>query len=271
MSHRRLQYLLLALFCACTSQAWAALPAVALVEASSYTADVQSKLMATGKFSAVDIIDASTITPTVAQLQQYKSVLVFSDSPFADAVTLGNNLDTYVRGGGGVVTAVFANTDPGDLSIGGAFDSNGDSPITITDQSEGTELTLGTIHVPSSPLMAGVTSFDGGSSSYYGPGTLTTGAVDVADWSNGTPLVSYKNVDGHGHYVVNLNFYPPSSDIRADFWLSTTDGAALMANALLFGTVPPSAVPALDPWGMLALVSLLAAAAILVRKTRWDA
>src|SRR5208337_2029046 len=161
-------------------------PAVALVvsDGASFVADVQTKLMATGKFSTVDIINAASATPSVAQLQAYRAVLVWSNSGFADSVSLGDNLDTYLRGGGGVVIAVFANTDPGILDLRGAFATNGDFPMTVAEQSSGTELTLGTVHVPGSPLLAGVATFDGGTSSYYDPGTLTPGSVDVADWSN---------------------------------------------------------------------------------------
>src|SRR5438270_13898035 len=70
------------------------LPKIALVAAdsSTYVNDVQSKLLATGRFGQVDIIDAHSTTPTVEQLRAYKSVLVWSDSGFADASALGNNL-----------------------------------------------------------------------------------------------------------------------------------------------------------------------------------
>lgn len=34
--------------------------------------------------------------------------------------------------------------------------------------------------------------------------------------------------------VVSLNFFPPSTDAHGDSWDSTTDGALLMHNALLF-------------------------------------
>ena len=40
--------------------------------------------------------------------------------------------------------------------------------------------------------------------------------------------------------MVGLNFYPPSSDARTDFWASSTSGGTLMANSLLWsGKVPP--------------------------------
>src|SRR5438105_9015030 len=84
------------------------LPKIALVTADngSWVSEVQSKLVATGRFGQVDIIDAGSTTPTLAQLLAYKSVFVWSDTSFADPTALGNNLADYVDGGGGVVIAV---------------------------------------------------------------------------------------------------------------------------------------------------------------------
>lgn len=84
---------------------------------SSWVTDVQNKLISTGFFSSVDVFNGNTTTPTLAQLQTYRSVLVWSDSGFADATALGNNLFSYVNGGGGVVQAVFA--DAGITPLGG--------------------------------------------------------------------------------------------------------------------------------------------------------
>ena len=80
--------------------------------------------------------------------------------------------------------------------------------------------------LPGNPLLAGVSSFDGGSSSFRNPTGLAAGATQVAHWSDGTPLVAFKG------RVVGLNFFPPSSDVRSDFWKSSTDGVRLMTNAL---------------------------------------
>src|SRR5438445_7463232 len=145
------------------------LPKVALVAADSSTFfnDVQSKLIATGRFSQVDVIDAHSTTPTVEQLRAYKSVLVWSDSAFADASTLGNNLADYVDGGGGVVIAVFANFSFVLNQVGGRFASEDYFAIEPAGLASGTELTLGTIYEPASPLMNGVTTFDGGTSYYH--------------------------------------------------------------------------------------------------------
>ena len=46
--------------------------------------------------------------------------------------------------------------------------------------------------------------------------------------------------------MVALNFYPPSSDARADFWDATTDGWVLQANALNFTCTTPRPGTAAD-------------------------
>jgi hypothetical protein len=87
---------------------------------------------------------------------------------------------------------------------------------------------------PSHPLLAGVDDFSGGSSSYHAEAARPAPSASlVAEWSDGDALVAVHVPSGAGS-VVALNFYPPSSDARADFWDASTDGAALLANALWF-------------------------------------
>ncbi len=244
--------------------AQAAIPKALLLYADdpAWATEVRTKILAKGQVTTLDTFDASAGTPTLTQLQAYPVVFVWTNESLNDRTAFGDVLDSYVRAGGGVVMAMFALSDPDDLDIGGAWETKGNNPLTLVFQSSGTTLTLGTVHVPSSPLMAGVTSFNGGTSSYYGPGSLTSGTTSIADWSNGVPLVMTKPV-GSG-MVVGLNFFPPSSDSRSDFWVASTDGATLMSNALLFaaGAVRTSAVatpvPALDTGALAALALLLA-------------
>lgn len=219
----------------------AAPPGVLLVNASGYVSDVQAKLTATGRFGAVDLFDASSATPTLAQLQAYGSVLVFSDGGFSNRIALGDVLADYVDGGGHLAVAVFAlycSTQP--QGIGGRLSSGGYLPFDTSPctQTSGTPLTL-VADQPADPLLAGVSSFDGGSSSYHNNVTLVPGATQVAHWSNNVPLVAFKQA-ASGADVVGLNFYPPSSSIRSDFWTASTDGAKLLANALVVADrVPP--------------------------------
>ncbi len=216
---------------------------VALVAADepSFVLDVQAKLQATGRFSQIDLIDASSTTPTLAQLQAYDAVLVWNDLVFADADTLGNNLADYIDGGGGVVVAPFANTNGPAIRapVAGRFLSDDYYAIEPFQTRQG-EVTLGTVYEPASPLMAEVSSLDGGTSSYRSSGSPNANAIRVADWSSGDPLVASRVVNGTPRADINL--FPPSKDAESDLWLTSTDGATLMANALEF--VHPSCTPA---------------------------
>src|SRR5579883_251458 len=68
---------------------------------------IQTLLANTKAFGAVDMIDCSVNTPSVAKLKMYDGVFLWDDNMFADPTTLGNNLADYVDAGGGVVQAQF--------------------------------------------------------------------------------------------------------------------------------------------------------------------
>jgi hypothetical protein len=196
--------------------------------------DVQSKIQSAGMFDAVDIFNVSSSTPTLAQLLTYNSVLVYTDSGFTQAAPLGNVLADYVDAGGGVVLAAFANASC--CALGGRFAADDYWVIRPTSQSQGSVLTLGTVYDPTHPIMDSVNSFNGGVSSFHIPGPLHPDAARVADWSNGQPLIATRNIGGTR--LVNLNFFPVSSDARADLWVASTDGARLMANSLAYAANP---------------------------------
>lgn len=202
-----------------------------------FGSDVISKLAASHGFSQVDTLGdgcPGAATPSLATLETYQAVLVYSDCPFPDPTGLSNVLADYVDQGGTVVLATFALNNNGFGFSDGRLVTGGYLPITLGDQTGGADLTL-VPDAPGSPLLAGVNSFDGGSSSYHSASALAAGATLVAHWSgDGAPLVAYKAGPSAG-MVVALNFYPPSSDIRSDFWNSSTDGVRLMTNALSFG------------------------------------
>jgi hypothetical protein len=188
--------------------------------------DVRAKLVATGAFGAVDTFNANTSTPTLAQLQQYKAVLVYSDTIFASAATLGDNLASYFDGGGRVVVAPFANAT---YPPGGRWASGGYALIASGSQAQPAEAAGLQLLDPASPLLAGVTSLTA-TAAFRSPGALINGAVRVANWGSGTPLVVLGQKGGRAR--VELNFYPPSSTVRADFWSGS--GATIMKNALAF-------------------------------------
>ncbi|MBI2967655.1 MAG: choice-of-anchor D domain-containing protein [Bacteroidetes bacterium] len=213
---------------------------VALVPAEDpgYITDVQTKLMSTGKFTAVDILDARFTTPTLAQLQAYDAILTWTDYSYNNATTLGNNLADYVDGGGGVVAAIFTT---GNYSrIQGRFNTDNYWAINPTGYTSGGSPAIGTIYNPSHPILNNVSSFIGNGGNSYRPSStaIMAGAVKVADWTDGMPLVVTKQVNGKNR--VDLGLWPPSSDIGGG-WLSSSDGAILMANALFYSKYGNSA------------------------------
>ncbi|WP_298161459.1 IPTL-CTERM sorting domain-containing protein [Brevundimonas sp.] len=251
------------------SSSWAQVGGrVAVLGAPSLTAwnaEVVSKILADGRFIAVDNIDVGTSTPSLATLQTYRAVIVYNDASVLSRATLGDNLHAYLLAGGGVVNAEF---DTSTAHLAGAWATNTDTAIAGGGPTVG-EATLGTIALLAHPTVAGVTTFNGGFDSYRSSGAITPGSTLVASWSTGEPLVAFKQV-GAGT-VVSLNFFPPSSDSRSGFWTASTDGAKLMANALVFagdGAAPPAPVPTLSEWAMILFGLILAGGAALYIQRR---
>jgi hypothetical protein len=199
---------------------------------ATWNDDVNLKILGSGvNLGTTSIINAQQSTPTLAQLLAFRAVLVYSDTGFGNASVLGDNLRDYVDQGGGVVIATFTNAS---VPLGGAWVAQQYDAITASGQTQGTQLQLGTRHVPGHHLFTGspVASFDGGQSSYHSIGTLAANSTRLADWTNGDIFAAERN--GLAGRVLSLNFYPPSSDARSDFWLATTDGDNLLANALAY-------------------------------------
>ena len=197
----------------------------------AWAQDVIDQIKATGKVEGnVEWFDTSTGTPTLDQLREYDAVLTFTDRGSQNPDLLGDNLADYVDEGGGVVQAVFSwHTS---IPLRGRWASGGYSPLTYASQAQGTRLTLDERHLPNHPVLDDVDSFDGGTASYHNTVEYANGAIEIADWSNGRPLVA--EMPGKDTPIIGLNFYPPSSDARGDFWESGSDGEHLLANALSY-------------------------------------
>ncbi len=214
--------------------------AIYAADNSTYYNDVRNKIQAPGLFTLVDVFDATSANsvPTLSQLSQYDSVLVYDNNSFNNSTALGNVLADYVDAGGGVVVATFA--FGGGLELQGRFLTGGYLPFTIGSQSSGTTLTL-VKDDAQHPILEGVNSFSGGSSSYHNLVNLTLSANLVAHWTDNRPLVG--TLQTSGGRVVGLNFFPPSSTVSSSFWSASTDGGRLMANALLWAAPRFASVP----------------------------
>lgn len=200
--------------------------------------DPQARLLSTGLFDSVDLIDTVVATPTLAELLAYDAVLSWTNVAPADNETWGEVMADYVDAGGGVVTALFANTstDPS-RSLGGRWRVGYEVILPLTDGSVTGSSGLGD-HDSEHPIFAGVTTFDGGTSSFRPLGfAVAPGTEIVARWIDTRILVAtLPTRPGR----VDLGLYPPSSDCFPGFQDPTTDGAWLMANALVYVSDPPS-------------------------------
>lgn len=215
------------------------LPKVAIVATTtetSLTNNVKGKLGALDQFSAVDVISASTTTPSLESLQAYDVVAFFTLNALPDAALMGDTLADYLESGGGVVLFSYGTwelwkdgSNVGNTLLGryasqyALMPKQGPVPTSMA--------SLGTVLEPASPLMAGVNSFQCRSSTtcHRFTGSPLNDAVVVAKWSDGNPLVLRRDFDGHK--VVELNFSPHFS---FDGWSETTDGATLVKNSLVY-------------------------------------
>ncbi len=216
----------------CTStQAFALDVAVLHASQDTYSQDVILRLEQSMLFDSVTGVDVAYQTPALAELQNYDSVIVYSDFGFHDAVALGDTLADYIEGGGRVVMAGLAfHKADNELSIKGRYRAEY-APITGAGQAGGDGLTLVPV-VVGDPLLLGVVTFNGGSSSYHNINlTLQPNAEVIANWSNDVPMIVRREVNGARQ--VALNFYPPSNAAREDLWDASTDGVRVMTNALL--------------------------------------
>ena len=208
---------------------------------AAWLTDVQNKLISTGQFASVGTFNTSFGTPTVAQLQSYGAVLAYTDNAILDPNTLGNNLATYINGGGGVVSMTFDNAT---IPILGAFNSSNYRVLNPTGGQTVGANGLGAVLLPSHPIMTGVTSFHGGTSSFRSTSSSLAGSsYRVANWGDGLPLITAReNVGPALAKRADINFYPVSNTMRSDFWMSGTSGAIIMANALSWVAPPPLTV-----------------------------
>ncbi len=208
-------------------------------ETGSWAAEVRQTLLNTGILQgAIDIFDARAANPSESLLSMYDAVLVYSNTDFRNENQLGTRLAKFVDDGGGVVQAGLS-LNSNDQGLGGRWAARDYGVWDPGSTRSGTRLTLGNVADPNHPIFDGVDSLDGGTGSWHNNvGRLTAGSQLLASWSNGVDLVAV-NTTRPGT-VVGLNFFPPSDQSRADFWVSSSDGGILIANALGFAGAPMS-------------------------------
>lgn len=190
--------------------------------------DVRNKLEATGRFSSVAIFNTAERNPGSVRIEDLDALLVWNRTAPLSSDALGDTLADYVDLGGGVVMAMNSMIGGAPL-VGGRFLDEDYFLITRRSSLIG-PATLGNVFVPGSELMAGVETFDGGTNARRPTAEPVEGTL-IAAWDDGAPLVvSSSNRPLSSR--VDLGFNPTSADGRVGGWVPTTDGAALLANAL---------------------------------------
>ncbi|MBN8597756.1 MAG: hypothetical protein J0L78_08795 [Planctomycetes bacterium] len=196
-------------------------------DGASQMSDVVNRLVASRRFSGVYSYTATNTTPAASLLQYFGAALTWSNSPYADPTAMGGALSDFVDAGGGVVTALFANTTVSPLEgrwITGGYEIT-PSPVPGY-LSSGTQ-SLGTILEPDHPIASFVRRFDGNTKSYRQDTVPTLRGRTVMRWSDGKMLTSVHNFMKRA----DLGYWPVSSGSSSN-WNQRTDGTWITANAL---------------------------------------
>ena len=219
-------------------------------DASGTLTATQQAFMATGKFTAVNVFDAQTGTPSPNDLNPYTDVLAWTNLRPQDGIALGNALASfYDQPGKHLTIATYALTNPG--GIGGTVAA---APYAawVDTGNFGTPTGSLVAVVPNDPIFSGITLanvhyyLDWG----FANSGLGMGAQLLATDGNGLQMIA-RSANG----VIAVNLYPglmPGSANNTDFYNllantfppSTTTPVAPTANA----GGPYSFCPQSKPW-----------------------
>ena len=230
---------------------------LALVAADSTMNEtaVQTAMMATGKFTAVDIIDTQLSTPTIDVLHSYTDVLVWTAAAPADKVALGDVLASYFDQGGRLTianyafshitpnpTSVFVLPDP---ELGGKIMTPPYAGLTNVGVNGDVSGTITPI-VTGDPIFTGLdltTTFYFENQYFAHPG-LATGATLLAADGTGSGAIDLIARSQNG--VVNLNFYPGGMGGN-ELGLNNPAFFTLLANSFIPVKPDPPADPPAPP------------------------
>jgi hypothetical protein len=163
-------------------------------------ATLRSQILAEANVATVNLFDAQSSTPTLAQLLAYDEVVVFSNFSYADPVAMGNVLADY-QDTSGVVVAFNFNWDGPPNGLAGRWMTGGYTPFNDLAPGSFSNSTLGTFNAGHS-LMQGVTTLAG---FFRLNPTLAPGATLVASWDDAVPMIAVKTQAGHT--AVGINNY----------------------------------------------------------------
>lgn len=153
--------------------------------------DVFSTISNAGLFSeiVVQVKCGGFPIPSLADLQEYSAVMVWSDCGFKPGSALGDVLADYVDGGGRLVVSTFALAGPPNqyLSPRGRLITDEYLPVTGAGTPRANSGSL-VADLPEHPLLEGVNTFN--AAHINRPLQVASGATLVAHWPGDVPLVA---------------------------------------------------------------------------------
>jgi hypothetical protein len=197
-----------------------------------YSPETARRLKQFSDIPGVHLYDARYATPTLAYLNLYQSVLVWSNNRFNNSQLLGNRLADYADLNGGVVLLEFS------FANGYALQGRIMSSYSPFDSAayHGQTRTLG-VYDPNHFLMNGVTNVTG---YFYSDVTLRSGDISVASWDNSTPFVAYHPADS----VVAINAYIGGPGYYGGDMITLVHNAINFSRGHVTGINEPAELPA---------------------------
>ncbi|KAJ3435979.1 btb/poz domain-containing protein [Anaeramoeba flamelloides] len=197
------------------------------------------------------VVTSLNTTPTIQELKKYDAIVVCIQaySTFDDLELLSDRLSKYVEGGGGVVLStvksILSNVKQNvNTFLEGKF-AKQLMPLKKSKHIIKFPAKLGKVFYPDHPIMQGVNSFNGGLFATRAKTKLVKikhhlnraqFLYTVANWDDGSPLISVRNVSGYGKVVI-LNFslasgLAYSKPTQKFYWDHETDGDKIIANSV---------------------------------------
>src|ERR1035437_8846021 len=181
--------------------------AIVNADSSALATAAQAALLATGRFDAVDLIDAYGSSPVLGTLSGYDAVLAYSNRQLWDPTGLGNVLAQHLT----LATYAFSG---GPLEIGGAMGSGNYAALTYGSTGDVSGSMVAT--VPSDLIFANI---DLASVSYahnvnFAHPGLAAGATLLATDGSGVDMIA-RSANG----VIDVNIYPGGANSQATYGL----------------------------------------------------
>ena len=155
---------------------------------NAYSSEFSAALVAMPGVAAVDTFDTQSGTPSPETLATYDLVAGLGDSSYQDPALWGDRLAAFIDAGGVFTQYAYDNWDQSGAHPTGRFESGGYGPF-IPGSDDALLTSLGTILVPSSPLLAGVPSF---TTSDNTTPAVAPGATLLAKWTDDRNAIATK-------------------------------------------------------------------------------